>query len=158
MLRGLIGWGGGYSGSQLPFFKAYYAGGTNSVRGYEQGSLGPADQNGVLGGSRTILGSAEVLMPMPGMGQDKSLRVGWFVDAGQVWTDQPGLELGDKTTFFNATTGQVQTIDLSLRYSTGAILAWNSPFGPLRAFYSFPLNSQPGDRLQRFQFIFGQQF
>ena len=158
VLRGLIGWGGGYSGSQLPFFKAYYAGGTNSVRGYEQGSLGPADQNGVLGGSRTILGSAEVLMPMPGMGQDKSLRVGWFVDAGQVWTDQPGLELGDKTTFFNSTTGQVQTVDLSLRYSTGAILAWNSPFGPLRAFYSFPLNSQPGDRLQRFQFIFGQQF
>ncbi len=158
VLRGLIGWGGGYSGSQLPFFKAYYAGGTNSVRGYEQGSLGPADQNGVLGGSRTILGSAEVLMPMPGMGQDKSLRVGWFVDAGQVWTDQPGLELGDKTTFFNTSTGQVQTVDLSLRYSTGAILAWNSPFGPLRAFYSFPLNSQPGDRLQRFQFIFGQQF
>jgi outer membrane protein insertion porin family len=158
VLRGLIGWGGGYSGSQLPFFKAYYAGGTNSVRGYEQGSLGPADQNGVLGGSRTILGSAEFLMPMPGMGQDKSLRVGWFVDAGQVWTDQPGFELGDKTTFFNTSTGQVQTIDLSLRYSTGAILAWNSPFGPLRAFYSFPLNSQPGDRLQRFQFIFGQQF
>jgi outer membrane protein insertion porin family len=158
VLRGLIGWGGGYSGSQLPFFKAYYAGGTNSVRGYEQGSLGPADQNGVLGGSRTILGSAEFLMPMPGMGQDKSLRVGWFVDAGQVWTDQPGFELGDKTTFFNTSTGQEQTIDLSLRYSTGAILAWNSPFGPLRAFYSFPLNSQPGDRLQRFQFIFGQQF
>src|SRR5262245_52413490 len=33
MLRGLVGWGGGYSGSQLPFFKNYYAGGTSSVRG-----------------------------------------------------------------------------------------------------------------------------
>ena len=158
VLRGLIGWGGGYGGSQLPFFKAYYAGGTNSVRGYQQGSLGPADQNGVLGGSRTVLGSAEVLFPFPGAGQDKSLRLGWFVDAGQVWTDQDGLKLGDKSTFVNTTTGQVTTVDLALRYSTGAILAWNSPFGPLRAFYSFPLNNQPGDRLQKFQFIFGQQF
>jgi outer membrane protein insertion porin family len=157
-LRGLIGWGGGYSGSQLPFFKSYYAGGTNSVRGYEQGSLGPQDQNGVLGGSRTVLGSAEVLVPFPGMGQDKSIRIGWFFDAGQVWTDQPGQGLGDKTSFTNTATGEVTTIDLSLRYSTGAIFAWTSPFGPLRAFYSFPLNNQPGDRLQRFQFVFGQQF
>jgi outer membrane protein insertion porin family len=157
LLRGLVGWGGGYSGAQLPFFKNYYAGGTGSVRGYEQGTLGPQDANGVLGGSRSVLGSAEVLVPMPGMGQDKSLRIGWFVDAGQVWLDQEGLRLGDKTTFVNSD-GQLQTLDLSLRYSTGAILAWNSPFGPLRAFYSFPLNDQPGDRLQRFQFVFGQQF
>jgi outer membrane protein insertion porin family len=155
--RGLVGWGGGYGGAQLPFFKNYYAGGTNSVRGYDQGTLGPQDQNGVLGGSRSVLGSAEVLVPMPGMGQDKSLRIGWFVDAGQVWLDQDGLRLGDKTTFVNSS-GQVQTLDLALRYSTGAILAWNSPFGPLRAFYSFPLNNQPGDRLQKFQFVFGQQF
>jgi outer membrane protein insertion porin family len=157
MLRGLIGWGGGYSGKELPFFKNYYAGGTNSVRGYEQATLGPQDSNGVLGGSRSVLGTAEVLVPFPGMGQDKSLRIGWFVDAGQVWLDQPGLGLGDKTTFVDSN-GQLQTLDLSLRYSTGAIFAWTSPFGPLRAYYSFPLNNQPGDRLQKFQFVFGQQF
>ncbi len=157
MLRGLIGWGGGYSGKELPFFKNYYAGGTNSVRGFEQATLGPQDSNGVLGGSRSVLGTAEVLVPFPGMGQDKSLRIGWFVDAGQVWLDQPGLGLGDKTTFVDSN-GQLQTLDLSLRYSTGAIFAWTSPFGPLRAYYSFPLNNQPGDRLQKFQFVFGQQF
>jgi outer membrane protein insertion porin family len=156
-LRGLLGWGGGYGGGSLPFFKAYYAGGTNSVRGYQQGTLGPQDANGVLGGSRSVLGSAEILAPFPGMGQDKSLRVGWFVDAGQVWLNQPGLSLGDTTTFINSN-GEIQTLDLSLRYSTGVIFAWASPFGPLRAFYSFPLNEKPGDRLQKFQFIFGQQF
>ncbi len=157
LLRGLIGWGGGYGGAQLPFFKNYYAGGTNSVRGFQQATLGPQDANGVLGGSRSLLGTAEILVPFPGMGQDKSLRIGWFVDAGQVWLNQPGLSLGDKTTFVNSN-GELQTLDLALRYSTGAIFAWTSPFGPLRAFYSFPLNNQPGDRLQKFQFIFGQQF
>jgi outer membrane protein insertion porin family len=157
LLRGLVGWGGGYSGSQLPFFKNYYAGGTNSVRGYEQATLGPQDSNGILGGSRSVLGTAEVLVPMPGMGQDKSLRIGSYFDIGQVWLDQDGLRLGDKSTFVDSN-NQVQTLDLSLRYSIGVMVAWTSPFGPLRAFYSFPLNNQPGDRLQRFQFIFGQQF
>jgi outer membrane protein insertion porin family len=157
LLRGLIGYGGGYGTQQLPFFKNYYAGGTNSVRGYQQATLGPQDANGVLGGSRSVLGTAEILVPLPGMGQDKSIRVGTYFDIGQVWLDQPGLKLGDKSTFVDAN-GQQQTLDLSLRYSTGVILAWNSPFGPLRAFYSFPLNNQPGDRLQKFQFIFGQQF
>ncbi len=157
LLRGVIGWGGGYNDNQLPFFKNYYAGGTNSVRGYQQGTLGPQDANGVLGGSRSLLGTAEILAPFPGMGQDKALRIGWFFDLGQVWNNIPGQELGDKTTFVNSN-NELQTVDLSLRYSTGPIIAWNSPFGPLRAFYSFLLNSQPGDRLQRFQFIFGQQF
>jgi outer membrane protein insertion porin family len=157
LLRGVLGWGGGYNNNQLPFFKNYYAGGTNSVRGYRQGTLGPQDANGILGGSRTLLGVAEILAPFPGMGQDKSLRMGWFFDVGQVWNNIPGQELGDKTSFINAN-GQGQTVDLALRYSTGAILAWNSPFGPLRAFYAFPLNNQPGDQLQKFQFIFGQQF
>ena len=127
------------------------------MRGFQQATLGPQDANGVLGGSRSLLGTAEILVPFPGMGQDKSLRIGWFVDAGQVWLNQPGLSLGDKTTFVNSN-GELQTLDLALRYSTGAIFAWTSPFGPLRAFYSFPLNNQPGDRLQKFQFIFGQQF
>jgi outer membrane protein insertion porin family len=157
LLRGLVGWGGGYGGKQLPFFKNYYAGGTNSVRGYEQATLGPQDSNGILGGSRSILGTAEILVPFPGMGQDKSLRIGAYFDIGQVWLDQDGLRLGDKSTFVDSN-GQLQTLDLSLRYSTGVMIAWNSPFGPLRAFYSFPLNDQPGDRLQRFQFLFGQQF
>ncbi len=40
-----------------------------------------------LGGNRRMVGNAEFLFPMPGMGQDKSMRLGAFFDAGQVWGD-----------------------------------------------------------------------
>ncbi len=46
MLRGDFGYGGGLGGKPLPFFKAYYAGGVGSVRGYETASLGPAGHLG----------------------------------------------------------------------------------------------------------------
>ncbi len=157
MLNGLIGYGGGYSGQTLPFFKAYYAGGPGTVRGYETSSLGPRDPEAVLGGSRQAIGNAEITFPFPGTGQDRSVRLGVFFDAGQVWTDQAGFGFGDKGTVTNAS-GATVSFDLRLRYSAGAILAWNSPIGPLRLFYAVPLNDQPGDEIQQFQFVFGHQF
>jgi len=42
MLRGDFGYGDGYSGSALPFYKAFFAGGVGSVRGFEQSSLARA--------------------------------------------------------------------------------------------------------------------
>jgi outer membrane protein insertion porin family len=142
VLGGELGYGGGYDNQPLPFFKAYYTGGPTSVRGYQQSSLGPRDVNGVLGGSRKAVGNAEILFPFPGMGQDRSVRWGVFFDAGQVWND---------------TTGQTLS-DLKMRYSTGGVLSWNSPFGPLKLIIAEPLNSQPGDQVQKFQFVFGQTF
>ncbi|HKC45565.1 MAG TPA: outer membrane protein assembly factor BamA [Burkholderiales bacterium] len=157
-LNGILGYGGGYAGGDLPFFKAYYAGGPGTVRGYAPASLGPKDPEGVLGGSRQVIGNAEVSFPFPGMGQDKSLRWGTYFDIGQVWLNQTGFRLGDTSTVTNPVTGLSVVNDLEFRYSVGVSLSWNSPFGPLRAFYSFPLNEKPGDRLQRFQFIFGTLF
>ena len=142
VLGGEVGYGGGYDGQELPFFKAFYTGGPTSVRGYRQNSLGPRDVNGVLGGTRKVVGTSELLFPMPGLQQDRSVRLGVFFDIGQVWNDIPGQELSD----------------VKLRYSTGGVFSWNSPFGPLKLIYAQPLNDQPGDQLQQFQFVFGQTF
>jgi outer membrane protein insertion porin family len=141
-LNGEIGYGGGYDDKQLPFYKAFYAGGASSVRGYEQSSLGPRDANGVLGGSRKAVGNAEFLFPVPGLGQDRSARLGVFFDLGQVWTEDTPYKLSD----------------LQLRYSTGILFSWNSPFGPLKLSIAQPINDKPGDQIQRFQFVFGQTF
>jgi len=141
-VNGELAMANGIGGHPLPFFKNYYAGGVGSVRGYDGNSLGPVDPvtDERLGGNRRIIGSAEVLFPMPGMGQDKSVRLGAFFDAGQVWGSGDKLKLGD------------------LRYSAGLSAAWNSPVGPLKFSFGFPLNDQSGDKLQRVQFQMGTLF
>jgi outer membrane protein insertion porin family len=136
-----LGYARGTGGKPLPFFKNYYAGGPGTVRGYQDFSLGPRDASGnSLGGTRRVAGNAELLFPMPGAAQDKSLRLGWFVDAGQVYAYGEPVDLG------------------LLRYSTGIALSWASPLGPLRLSYASPLNERPEDRVQRLQLKFGTTF
>jgi outer membrane protein insertion porin family len=140
MLNGDIGYAGGYGETtSLPFYKNFYAGGVNTVRGYKAGSLGPKDTNGdSLGGTRRVIGNAEVLWGFPGM--EKSLRMGLFFDAGQVY-------------------GQGQNISISdLRYSTGISMAWISPIGPLKFSFGQSLNKQEGDKPESFQFQLGTTF
>ncbi|MGI9045351.1 MAG: outer membrane protein assembly factor BamA [Burkholderiales bacterium] len=138
LLNGELGAGGGYGDTPLPFFKNFFAGGNNSVRGYDTSSLGPRDNNGdALGGRYRIVGNAELLFPFPGVTDDKSLRMSTFVDAGTV----------DDSFSFS-----------ELRYSVGIAVAWVSPVGPLKVSIAQPINDEPGDEVQRFQFVFGTAF
>jgi outer membrane protein insertion porin family len=142
MLRTDLGYGGGLGNKPLPFFKAYYAGGVGSVRGYQTASLGPQDVAGnTIGGRQKIVGNVELFFPVPGTKPgDQSVRMSVFADAGQIYDSgfEPGLE--------------------SFRFSTGVGLAWNSPVGPLKFSYGYPLNPGPHDRIQHFQFQVGTVF
>ncbi len=140
MLRGDAGYGDGYGGKPLPFFKAFYAGGVGSVRGYDTASLGPKDIYGnATGGKRKIVGNAELFYPV--LKGDKSVRLSVFFDAGQIYVN-----------------GNLEPLYESFRYSAGVGLAWNSPVGPLKFSYGIPLNDQPGDKIQHFQFQVGTVF
>jgi outer membrane protein insertion porin family len=138
-LRGEVGYAKGYGNKPLPFFKNYFLGGPETVRGYSAYSLGPRDVNdNALGGDRKFNGSAEFHFPVPGAAKEQALRLAAFLDFGQAY---------------------VQEIDLqALRYSAGLALNWSSPFGPLRLSFAIPLNDKPGDSLQRLQFTFGNVF
>ncbi len=139
MARANLGWGDGLSGKPLPFFKAFFAGGVDSVRGYDTASLGPQDSLGnALGGRRKIVGNLEMFYPL--LKGDKAVRASVFVDAGQI--------------YINGAQSQFE----SFRYSTGVGVAWNSPVGPLKFSYAIPLNAREGDRQQRFQFQAGAAF
>ncbi len=136
--NGQVGYADGYDDKPLPFYKVFYLGGVNSLRGYETASIGPKDSNGdALGGSHLLLTNLEFLMPFPGLARDRSIRLGLFVDAGLV--------------------GESYDFD-ELRYSAGLVFNWYSPVGPLKLSYGKALNPQPGDRLEPFQFTLGTTF
>nr|WP_240342582.1 outer membrane protein assembly factor BamA [Methylococcus sp. EFPC2] len=158
MLDGEVAYGDGYgSTGDLPFFENYYAGGPQSVRGYQANTLGPRDtppqgfSSRAFGGSRKIVGTAELFFPVPFMQDNKSVRLGAFFDAGNVFASK--YDLGD------------------IRYSAGISAKWLSPFGALVFSIAQPLNASGGtyqdssgqrfnfdDQVQRFQFSFGQGF
>ena len=140
-LNGEIGWGNGNGGRPYPVFKNFYGGGLGSVRVFEQNSLGVIDPTGAyVGGAKKMNLNAELYLPVPGTGNDRSLRIFLFTDAGNVWRD------GEKIT------GD------SIRASAGAGLSWISPIGPLKMSYGTPVRSQPTDRIQKFQFQIGTAF
>jgi outer membrane protein insertion porin family len=139
MLNSEIGYGDGYGDtSTLPFFKNFYVGGVNSLRGFKVFSVGPKDAQGnPRGGSKKLLGNVEFLFPFPGLVGDRSARMSAFIDTGMA---------GDK-------------YELSeLRAAAGLGVLWVSPMGPLKLSIAAPLRDRPGDRKQFFQFTFGGAF
>ena len=144
MLNGELGYAKGLSGHELPFYKSFYAGGIGSVRGYELSSLGPYELKSGdvvrLGGTRRAVFNAELSIPVPGFGADKSLKFGPFFDAGQVWGSPYASNEG------------------SIRMSTGLAVTWISPFGPLKFSIAQALNKEKDDKIERFQFQMGQTF
>ncbi len=141
MLNGEVGFGDGLSGKPLPFFKNFYAGGTSSVRGFQNGTLGPKDVNGdALGGNKRVVGNAELFFPLPGLKDDQSLRMSAFVDAGAAYGS-----------------GEELSID-GLRYSAGIAVLWVSPLGPLKFSLAQPIVKKDGDKTEVFQFTLGNVF
>jgi len=143
------GYGGGYGDTtSLPFFENYFGGGTGSIRGFKNNTVGPRDSNGyAFGGSSKIIGNAELFFPVPFMPETKSVRLGTFLDAGSI---NNGFKANN------------------LKYSVGVSGEWMSPFGALSVSAALPLNAAStataadgtitGDQKQMFQFNFGQNF
>lgn len=139
--NGELGLGKGMNGRPFPVFKNFYSGGLGSVRGFDQGTLGPRDVTGAsLGGPKKVTLNAELIAPFPGAGNDRTLRWFAFVDAGNVYGEDEKWELSE------------------LRASAGLGLSWISPLGPLRIAYAQPVRKFAGDRIQKLQFQIGTSF
>lgn len=140
-LNAELGWGGGLGGKPYPIFKNFYAGGLGSIRVFEPGSLGPVDVTGsYTGGNRRVNANAELYIPVPGAGNDKTFRLFGFVDAGNVWGSHEKMSYD------------------TVRASAGLGLSWISPMGPLKLSYGLPIRKKPTDRIEKFQFQIGTAF
>ena len=151
-LNGEIAYGGSYGGTHgLPFFDNYFMGGTGSVRGFKNNTLGPRDSKGnPIGGASKIIANAELFFPVPFLPDTKSVRLGTFFDAGALNDDF--------------------SVD-NMKFSAGVSGEWLSPFGALSVSVAYPINAGTftyingfnfpvtgDDQTQYFQFNFGQNF
>jgi len=146
------GWGG-QDVRMLDHFKM----GPNLVRGFASSGLGPRDltpgyTGDAIGGTTYWGASLEFQIPLYFIPKDVGLKAAVFADAGSVW-DYKG------PTFYPAT-GEHMTFadDNKMRSSVGVGLIWDSPFGPMRFDYSFPITKESYDKVQQFRFGGGTKF
>ena len=128
----------------LPFFENFYAGGTRSVRGFRDNTLGPRSEpiggylGQPLGGSLKTVGQIEMVFPK--LFDSKAARVSAFVDVGNVFNGANNFDAGE------------------LRASAGVALLWRAPVGPISISYAYPFKKKDGDEIERLQFTFGGGF
>ncbi len=126
----------------LPFFENFYAGGTRSVRGFRDNTLGPREITGgysqPLGGSVKTTGSVELIFPK--LFDSRAARVSAFLDFGNVYDGFDNFDAGE------------------LRASAGVALLWRAPVGPISISYAYPIKKKDGDEIERLQFSFGGGF
>jgi outer membrane protein insertion porin family len=140
-LTGSLGLISGYSGEEVPFFKRYFGGGSGSVRGFGNRTLGPVYPNSAAkGGEISVLGSVNIISPANFISNSENMRVSAFVDTGNIFEKSSSIELGD------------------LRMSAGVAFAYLSPIGAIGAYWSTPILKKTGDDIENFSFSLGTGF
>ena len=128
---------------KVPFFRRYFLGGANSLRGWGRFDVAPLYEGLPIGGHTMFESSAELRAPIWG-----NLSAVLFADAGNVWNNAWDFNMGD------------------MRYDVGPGLRYLTPIGPIRADLGYQLNRIPGLRVDgkpetrrfRFHFSIGQAF
>jgi len=123
---------------RLPIAEKLFMGGIGSVRGYDRFSLTPLrdpnDLNSRIGGKKSASISIEASVPLS---EAAKMRLAFFYDYGMI---------GENT--FN----EIK------RSSVGAVIEWQSAFGPINLVFAKALDNEPGDRTATFEFSMGTKF
>ena len=131
----------GYSGKKLPFYKRYFGGGSGSVRGFGNKTLGPSYPNGkAKGGEISLLGSANLITPAFFFEDNDKMRLSAFIDSGNIYEKSSNFKLGD------------------LRMSAGLGFAYLSPIGAIGVYVATPILKKSSDVIDDFGFTLGTGF
>ena len=140
-LKGNLNLSKGYNGKSLPFYKRNFGGGSGSIRGFGNKTLGPLYPNGKSkGGEIAILGSANLISPAFFIDNNDKMRMSAFVDAGNIYEKTSNINLDE------------------IRMSVGFGFAYLSPIGSIGAFISSPILKKDGDIIEDFGFSLGTGF
>jgi outer membrane protein insertion porin family len=142
-----------YGGQTLPLMSSFF-GGPQLVRGFAVNGFGPRDVTAGttqdnIGGSRYWATSAELQAPIPGLPAELPLKTAVFADAGSLWGYRGA------TSFPSLSQSLTVADSNTVRSSIGSSLIWDSPFGPLRVDYAYPVSKASTDITQRLHFGVG---
>ena len=117
----------------VPIFERYFTGGQDSIRGYDERTVGPIDPNtsDSVGGEALLLGSVEYTVPII-----EIIKGAVFFDTGNVWDNVRDYGTG------------------GLKSGTGVGLRVKTPIGPIKLDYGIPLNTEPGQTKKNGKFYF----
>jgi outer membrane protein assembly complex protein YaeT len=131
--------------TDIPFFKRYFLGGSQSLRGWGRFEVSPLEEGYPIGGLSSFEAMVEVRLPV-------TANIGGvvFFDAGNVWPEKLDFNLDD------------------MKYDAGVGVRYRTPVGPLRLDFGYQLtridgliiNGDPknNDRRWRLHFSVGQAF
>jgi outer membrane protein insertion porin family len=147
--------------------------GPNLVRGFQPAGIGPRDitfgtTNDNIGGTNYWGASLEFQYPFYFLPKDSGFRGAVFADAGSVWgyrgetqyapTGEINGVVNGVGGSFPCQCGMAYNDSSLIRSSVGASLIWDSPFGPLRFDFAYPITKGAYDRTQWFAFGGGAKF
>ncbi|MQT12052.1 outer membrane protein assembly factor BamA [Segnochrobactrum spirostomi] len=145
--------------------------GGDLIRGFQDNGIGPRDYNtgDALGGKYYFAVSAEAQAPFPYLPQELGLTLAAFSDAGSLWGVSSGIN--GACAYPTGTIGAngdivcspapltvVEGDNMSLRWTAGFGVRWQSPFGPLRADFAWPIKQETFDKTEVFRLSGGTQF
>ncbi len=123
----------------VPIYERFFAGGSATIRGYNERKVGPIDSvtEDPIGGEALFVYNVEYTYPLMDF-----LKVATFFDSGNVWKDRSDFLSG----------GFKSSVGIGLRVKT--------PLGPIDLDYGWPLNTEPGeeDKEGRFHFSISRGF
>ena len=88
----------------------------------------------VLGGAFQLLANVEIRYPLPVLAR-WNFSGAFFLDSGNVWAQASDVSSGD----FNLTSEVDETTVEDYRYGVGVGIRYNTPIGPIRVDWGFPL-------------------
>jgi outer membrane protein assembly factor BamA len=146
----------------VPIENRFFAGGGNSVRGYEENSLGPravvdpepGAKPAPVGGRLLLLTNVELRYPIPLLSRI-NITGSVFVDGGNVWTALESVQARN----FRPWADEEDVVQQDYRYSVGLGMRYNTPVGPIRVDWGYPVKrDNTVDKNGRFHINLGQIF